>query len=201
MPTISTVLFDAGGVFVTDGRSQRTIQAFAQHFNVPEEKVYEAWFTVWKPYEKNEISGETFWKTIYDSVGIPLDVAKGFDLYKSVISEIKGTREIATELKGKYTLILANNEPEEFDRIRNEVAPYWDLFDHRCSSWIIRKSKPDTSFFSTILTQHNLRPEECLFIDDKKQNIGAAKSLGIQGIQFIDAQQLRAAMVQLGLLT
>ena len=39
--------------------------------------------------------------------------------------------------------------------------------------------KPDATIFEFVLTENNLKPEECLFVDDTLENTKAASTLGI----------------------
>jgi 2-haloacid dehalogenase len=41
-----------------------------------------------------------------------------------------------------------------------------------------------------LLEKLDLKPQECLFIDDDEQNVHAANTLGINGIQFQSVQKL-----------
>ncbi len=44
--------------------------------------------------------------------------------------------------------------------------------------------KPDTAIFQTVLNKLNTAPEQTLFLDDKKANVEAAQSLGMNGIVY-----------------
>ena len=44
--------------------------------------------------------------------------------------------------------------------------------------------KPDLSFYQYVLEETELTPEEAVFIDDKMENVLAARSLGIKSIVF-----------------
>ena len=56
--------------------------------------------------------------------------------------------------------------------------------------------KPDHRLFRVLLERYNLKAEDCIFIDDNPDNVAAAKDLGITGIVFTGAEELRK---QLGL--
>jgi 2-haloacid dehalogenase len=61
-------------------------------------------------------------------------------------------------------------------------------------------SKPDQRIFTYFLAQHDVLPEECIFIDDMAENIATAQILGMHGILYdkLDkvAQQLQALFVE-----
>ncbi|WP_418606253.1 HAD family hydrolase [Georgenia sp. SUBG003] len=60
--------------------------------------------------------------------------------------------------------------------------------------------KPDRAIFKIVLERHDLRPEATVFVDDSPANVAGAESVGIRGVLFTDAAQLRADLVQLGFL-
>jgi FMN phosphatase YigB (HAD superfamily) len=47
------------------------------------------------------------------------------------------------------------------------------------------------------LTQHS--PEECVFIDDRQENLSGAEKVGIRGVLMKDAPQLRRDLQALGI--
>ena len=50
--------------------------------------------------------------------------------------------------------------------------------------------KPGTMIYRRLLSKYALQAEECIFIDDRQENVEAAKQLGMAGIVFEDAKQL-----------
>ncbi|MFK7824006.1 MAG: HAD family hydrolase [Oligoflexales bacterium] len=46
--------------------------------------------------------------------------------------------------------------------------------------------KPDTKIYQILTSRYNLDPKTCVFIDDRPENISAAKECGIVGIQFTE---------------
>ena len=57
--------------------------------------------------------------------------------------------------------------------------------------------KPFSDIYQTTLKRFDLKPEESLFIDDNKRNIGAAKAIGIQCILFSSPKQLEKELKKL----
>ena len=62
--------------------------------------------------------------------------------------------------------------------------------------------KPNPLFFKEYLTKNKLNPDKTriIFIDDRKANVNAARKLGLIGIHFKDANQLRKELRNLGIL-
>lgn len=73
----------------------------------------------------------------------------------------------------------------------------WDLFDGIVISSRIRKVKPEIGIYEHLLNEYELNATETVFIDDMRENLAAASSIGIQTIQFVDAYQCRQGLVDL----
>lgn len=65
----------------------------------------------------------------------------------------------------------------------------------------IGHTKSERESFQMILTQLDVKPNECLFIDDKEKPIATARSLGIESILFVNYGTLLSEMKKLGIIT
>jgi putative hydrolase of the HAD superfamily len=57
--------------------------------------------------------------------------------------------------------------------------------------------KPDKAIYEFVLQKENLIPEETFFVDDKAENVEAAKALGIRAYQLTDRNKLEALLAEL----
>jgi putative hydrolase of the HAD superfamily len=82
---------------------------------------------------------------------------------------------------GYKTFVLSNLSRHCYEQV---VCSHNFLkdFDGHIYSYQIKKVKPELSIYKHLLKTYDLRAEDCLFIDDLKQNIQAANEIGIQGI-------------------
>ena len=89
--------------------------------------------------------------------------------------------ELVKELKSKgYNLyVLSNTSKPVVDAFKNhEIFTYFDGF---VLSYKIKMVKPYEGIYKYLLDTYNLKPEECLFIDDLEVNMATANKLGING--------------------
>lgn len=81
----------------------------------------------------------------------------------------------------KYKLILLSNTNElHIDSIKESISFYnefKDCFDKFYLSHEINLRKPNADIFQFVLNENNLNAEECLFVDDNKDNIETANTL------------------------
>lgn len=93
----------------------------------------------------------------------------------------------------KYQLILLSNTNEIHIKWVQENVPFFEefknCFDAFYLSHEINLRKPDTAIYEFVLKEHDLKPEECLFIDDTRENTEGAAKLGIHTWNLDPAQE------------
>lgn len=57
----------------------------------------------------------------------------------------------------------------------------FSIVDGYVLSYLVHQIKPYVGIYKTLLGKYELIPSECLFVDDRKENIETANSLGILG--------------------
>jgi HAD superfamily hydrolase (TIGR01509 family) len=67
----------------------------------------------------------------------------------------------------------------------------WDMFDGAVISCRIQKVKPEIGIYEHLLNEYQLDAAETVFIDDMSENLAAARTIGIQTIQFLSPAQCR----------
>ncbi len=82
-----------------------------------------------------------------------------------------------------------------------ERFPFLAWFEGVVVSGQERMTKPDPRIFQLLLDRYELDPSRVLFIDDHAPNVRAAAALGMDAIQFADAERLESELVKRGLLT
>lgn len=109
-----------------------------------------------------------------------------------------GVASMLRELSGRYRLVLLSNvDRYYFDVVRNHHREL-DHFAVQLLSCELGVAKPSDAAFVAALRASDAKPSECYFIDDKAENVDAAKALGIRGHVFTTAQALRDALVKEG---
>ena len=110
-------------------------------------------------------------------LGIMQDWQEGLVINDQTIGFIENLRE-----NGYKTYILSN-APLDIPAYlkRNNLEKY---FDGQIISAEEKVIKPNKKIYELILNRFNLNPEECLFLDDKTENIDAAIKCNINGYVF-----------------
>ena len=109
---------------------------------------------------------------------------------------IPGTMEIVKQLKakGNYQLILLSDHAREWMEYIEENNKDLNIFDKKIFSYDIGAVKSDKQIFKTVLEQAGIIADETLFIDDYEKNVKNAEAVGIHGIVFENADQLKKTL-------
>ena len=118
---------------------------------------------------------------------------------RSLTGPVPGTSKLVQELRDRgYRTLGLSNWPRGMFHHAPATVPEIGEFEDIIVSGEVGMAKPDPEIFELLLTRHNLEPVQTVFIDDKAENVNAAKSLGIHGIVFTDANTLRTELKSLG---
>lgn len=90
--------------------------------------------------------------------------------------------------RGYHIYILSNYSENMINQTRQKLE-FLPLVDGAVFSYAYKQLKPEREIYLTLLDEYWLEPEESVFIDDREENVEAAKRLGIHGILFRDYAQ------------
>ncbi len=89
---------------------------------------------------------------------------------------------IGLKKRGLNVYVISNLSRQMYERhIQNEFFRY---VDGAVFSFQEHLLKPDHRIFETFLNRYQLKAEECLFIDDSKPNVLAAREIGMKAARF-----------------
>ncbi|KAI1460136.1 HAD-like domain-containing protein [Annulohypoxylon moriforme] len=78
-------------------------------------------------------------------------------------------------------IVMSNISREHFRCVQGIDLP-WSLFNFIFASGIVGMKKPDLCFFQHVLDKIGIPPDQVVMVDDRVENITAARSMGIHGI-------------------
>jgi putative hydrolase of the HAD superfamily len=129
-----------------------------------------------------------------------IDVEKLKQLIRNNFYEIPGTRKIINELKKRYQITLLSVNPPEWVTFLEDKFDIRSLFPQRHYSYEIKSTKREKEAFQFIINKYKVDAHKILLIDDSTRNILVAQSLGIKGIKFKSATQLKEDLINLKIL-
>lgn len=95
--------------------------------------------------------------------------------------------------KGYRVYLLSNFGRYPFETLRKKYD-FVNLVDGKVISYEVKKMKPDEAIYRELFERYDLNPRECIFVDDRPENIETAQTLGMQGILFTSYEDARVKL-------
>ena len=105
------------------------------------------------------------------------------------------------ELKksGYQVLVLSNFPKKVYELFQNEMT-FLQEVDGGILSYQDQVIKPDKAIYNLLMNRYQLEPQECVFLDDLKDNIKTAKELGMHTILFTTKEEAQDELRKLNVL-
>lgn len=178
---IKGIIFDCFGVLIRSGHNVLR-QDFPELGNYVDE--------LQKRSDYGVLTREQFNKEVAARTGLkPIDIDErywGTNKYDNSVLDIAEK----FHKSGRYKVGLLSNIGRDWMNEAMAVFIKRDLFDEVIFSGDINIVKPDPKIFKLMAQKLELKPEECVMIDDRPENINGARIAGMHGIVFFSAQQL-----------
>ena len=114
-----------------------------------------------------------------------------------VTNEVEGMYELLTQLKAEgYKLYGLTNWCSKV-HLTMAQFPIFKLLDGQIISSEEKVIKPEPEIYQKLFDKFNIKPEECIFADDRAENIEGGRRLGMNGIVFTDAKQYERELREL----
>lgn len=145
--------------------------------------------SIWSRYECGLVEQDACYQQIAQEFSIPaLEVAEAFSQARDSLRPNKAMVSFIHDLRAKSQgaikiFAMSNVSKEDYAVLLTKMAD-WSIFNQIFTSGHTDMRKPDVDFYRHVLQKIELCPEETIFIDDKVENVLAARSLGIDSIVF-----------------
>ncbi len=196
---IKTVIFDIGNVLTGFGWRD-----FIRSFGYSEEISERVGLATiesedWNEYDLGNLTNEEILELFRENdPGVWDEIQVTMKHFKGILTRCDYAIPWIEELKGRgYQVLFLSNFS---DRAFNECSEVLDFVEHMNGgifSYRVHLTKPDPRIYDLILDTYELNPEECVFLDDKADNCEAARSKGINVIQFTGYESGRAALEEI----
>lgn len=201
MVEVNTLLFDMGGVLLTNGWDRAARRKAVEKFRLDWEEFEDRHELVLHGFEIGEVTlAEYLQRTVfYRERPFTREEFKDFIFEQSqaLPESLDFLRELA---KPRRFLIAAlNNESLEINEYRIARFDLKDYFSAFFSSCYLGIRKPDAGIYELAISITQRAPQECVFIDDRELNLECARELGMHAIQFHSPAQLREDLAKLGI--
>ena len=197
-PSVEVILFDLGNVILPFNHFQiaEKLTRFSQRkeFQDPK-KIFSYLFDLEKgainPFDLGKVSPQEFFRAVKESLDLSVSFDEFVSIWCNIFVEDEEVSRIILSLKGKWRLgLLSNTDPLHFGYILSKF-PVTRAFDKWILSYEVGFKKPAIQIFQKAIEWASAKPEKIVYIDDTKEYVEVAGSLGIHSILFVSATQLR----------
>jgi putative hydrolase of the HAD superfamily len=195
---IEVILFDLGNVILPFNNYQiaEKLSRFSQRkeFQDPP-KIFSYLFDFEKGvvngYEVGKVSSLEFFQSLKEFLQLSLSFEEFVPIWDDIFLENQEVSQIILSQKGRWKLgLLSNTNPLHFDYILSKF-PIVRVFDQWILSHEVGFKKPAVGIYQKAIEWASVEPQKIIFIDDMEKHVEVAISLGMQGIHFISAKQLK----------
>ncbi len=194
---VKNIIFDIGNVLLSFSRDFLLSHFYkGNEYELLKEKL----FYKWEELDEDLLTLEEYDNRVKSNLpthlhGPAMAVLHNWEYY---MSYKPGIVDLIRELKQKgYKLYILSNMTRHF--INNDYKfPILKEFDGIVYSAPIGLVKPDEKIFKYLLNKYSLNPEECVFIDDLKENLAGAARFKIKTYHYqSDTNNLRKFILSL----
>ncbi|CAI6334380.1 unnamed protein product [Periconia digitata] len=176
---VKGIIFDLGDVFLKWSPNTKTSIS-------PEvlKKILDS--PIWHQYERGDISRTSCYRKVSHEFGLEASqVAEAFSQARASVQPDQEVVSFLEDLKiSSYIRLFAMSNVGKEDFADVEKKTDLSLFDLVFTSAAARARKPDLKFYHQVLEKIGLAPEHVLFIDDREENVSAARKVGLNGFVF-----------------
>ena len=191
---IEAVLFDFGGVILSS--PFEAFAAYEKEIGLPTDTIRKINATdpdsnAWAQFERREVSTEEF-VLLFEEEALAL----GYELdAQRILGGLHGSLrpsmvEALSKCSSKFkTAMLTNNiTPMGEQDLDEDVQKVVEIFDLLIESSIEGCRKPEEKFYEVACERLNVKPENCVFLDDLGINLKPARAMGMTTIKVIDPE-------------
>jgi putative hydrolase of the HAD superfamily len=201
MDGISTILWDVGGVLLSNGWDRQQREAVLTRFGLDHADFEHRHAEIDQAWERDEIGVDEYLRQTVFFEPRSFTQAEFLEAMRAQSrvlddSGIGILRQLAAS--EEYVLATVNNESRAMNEFRLTKFNLLDSFDAFFSSCYLGLRKPDRRIYQAALDVLQRDPERAAFIDDRPENVAAAVTLGIHGIRYEGSAKLASDLEQLG---
>ena len=197
----NAILFDVGGVLLTNGWDHGERAAAVAHFGLDAAALEARHVEVMDAWERGEINLNQYLDAAVFYEPRTFSRSEFFSFMLAQSRKLPhGALHILAELAASNACMIGalNNEARETNEFRFAHFGLRRYFKVAFSSCYVGLRKPEPAIYLRALDILGCPPERVLFIDDRQENVAGGLAAGMKAIQFTGADALRAELGRLG---
>ena len=188
---IEAVILDLGGV-IARPPTAAAFDRVRACCGVPVEGFEEAWYRHRLAYDRGDLTAAEYWRLVGVEVDgrldeiLDLDAEAWADCEPALVEWLPALRAA-----GLRTALLSNMPREQWSGLAPRFA-WLEHCDEVTLSFELRAAKPEERMYRHCLERLGVEPQQSVFVDDREENVDAARAIGMHALHFIGVDDLRA---------
>lgn len=137
-------------------------------------------YPIWDKADVGEIAS----LEVFRRIGYTGDLAKIEREYLDTVEIADDFYDFVAEIKKHYKLALLSNDSSEWSKFFRDKYKMNDFFDVISVSGDLKIKKPDERIYKLTIEKLGCAASDCVYIDDRRNNLGAAQALGMDTVLF-----------------
>ena len=153
-------------------------------------------------YERGEISTQAFYIEFCERTGTQAPLDALLHAASSMFEPNQSSIDLVHELhrRGQPLGILSNTCEAHWQYVTHTWHFLRDCFPHTTLSFEVGCMKPDPDIYTAAARNANSAPGDVFFVDDRSENVAAARDAGFDAVLYQSADQLHRDLQKRGLL-
>lgn len=199
MPQFKNLIFDIGNVIV-DIDYAVPVREFQKLAITDFSSIvsYSKQHHIFDQFEKGQISVSNFHNELRKFLRPNVTDEEILAAWNSILLDYPSYKfDLLLKLKNNYRVFALSNINETHVRAIDEavkakfgVKAFSDYFHTAYYSNEVGWRKPEKEIYELVITKENLNPDETFFVDDKSENVEAAKEAGLQAYELKHPSEL-----------
>jgi epoxide hydrolase-like predicted phosphatase len=200
MLPVKAFIFDFGGVLYRNP-DMYWMRRWQKRLGLQDDAMVNAFLVAPEenPYMIDVMSGKTSEDELYHIAAERYHVSLPIIRYirRKAFSKKRENSEMVrfmSDLRPRFKTAILSNASDGARKVFTETFGLHECVDTMIISAEEGMIKPDERIYWLALDRLGVRPEETVFLDDRRVNVEAAQRLGMHAVQFCDSQQALAEL-------
>ncbi|MCL4381088.1 MAG: HAD family phosphatase [Candidatus Marsarchaeota archaeon] len=197
---IKAIIFDMGGVIV-DYKENQYYDYLSKKYSINRALIPKVFDPLIEKMECGKMKLDEMLRIVSKKLGITKEEIEWTSAFRKIGKRDEKMIGLLKRLSKNYKVYLLSNisKSRYTEALKDFINNETDLFDKRFASCYIGLRKPDKRIYRYVLKNIKVKANEAVFIDDRKENIKGAESVGIHGILCTNYIHVLSGMKKLGI--
>lgn len=194
---LQAVVFDYGGVLAFT-QSPESVARLVEASGLPEDEFLKNYWAHRAAYDSG-LSASEYWRTVGDYSPAQVERLTGLDIDSWIrMDQVMYGWASRLRTAGFRTGVISNMPKELGEYLRAKTSGLAG-FDHVTLSYEVGVAKPEAAIYHDCLNGLGLPAGQIIFLDDRVENVEAARRAGMQSVVFQDVASFVQEAARLGL--